>query len=128
MIVDALSLYHPDVAVPFFQSGAGFNKKVAVLVHSPVNLLAGEINKLITDFFASISSKYKRIHDRFDANCDKLCEIGVGDPCNFRRWLFSALLYFISNNAMISVNHEILTEVVGEKHGMGINIFTGGKR
>jgi hypothetical protein len=133
MIVDALSLYHPEIAYFFTQffSKLGTdndNKRVALLIHLPVNLINRNINKLITGFFSSDTSKYKFIYERFDKDCDRLCEIGVGDPCSLRRWLFSTMLALAPKEGMSPDNHEIMEEHVGPKYGMNTQVFSGRRR
>jgi hypothetical protein len=88
LIVDAISLFHPDLHERLASSEISSHENVAILILSPVSSKALEVNDLIENV---IDSKMKRAYWRYVESLDEKCEIGLGGLCNLRRWLFAIL-------------------------------------
>ncbi|MGB0385941.1 MAG: hypothetical protein ACPGWR_14065 [Ardenticatenaceae bacterium] len=88
IIVDSISLFHPILAQILSSSDLGSNKRVAILVVSPINTNTLPINQLIEQ---TVDSYMQMTSVRFEEDFDKLCELGVGDLRTLRRWLYDIL-------------------------------------
>lgn len=88
IIVDSISLFHPILAQILSASDLGSNKRVAVLVISPINSSTLQLNQLIEQ---TVDSYMQMASIRFEEDFDKLCELGVGDLRTLRRWLYDVL-------------------------------------
>jgi hypothetical protein len=88
LILDAISLFHPDLHQILLQSAISSSGRVAILVLSPVSFDRIRVNRLIEK---RIDSQIQLAFSRFDRHLDVLCELGAGDLRFFRRWLFGIL-------------------------------------
>lgn len=88
LIIDAVSLFHPMIRQGISRSEVGSNKRVAVLVVSPVDASIIPVNQVIEQV---IDLQLEGVLTRFDYELDHLCEIGLGDLRALSRWLFSVL-------------------------------------
>ncbi len=88
LIVDAVSLFHPGLRQKLAQSETASNERIAMLVLSPVNSRANQVDQLIEEV---IDSQMALAFSRFDEHLDRLCEIGVGDLRAIQRWLYTIL-------------------------------------
>jgi len=87
IIVDAISLFHPQVLNKLLKAEITSNENVAFLVLSPVNPLDIKANKLLEEIIKDqIEPAFLRFND-----LDKLCEIGIGDLRAMKRWFVSVI-------------------------------------
>lgn len=102
IIIDSISLHHPKIYRRLSGSGLFNREEVALLVLSPISQGAHESNNLLEQV---IRLNMNYAFDRFEQDCDLLCEIGVSDIRTFKRWFINML-------------HKITAE---EKRMLGIN-------
>ncbi|MBN8657126.1 MAG: trypsin-like peptidase domain-containing protein [Anaerolineae bacterium] len=88
IIIDAISLHHPDIYKRLSSSGLLTNDKTAVLIISPSNKNTLAKNNLIEKV---IRDNMEYAFDRFETKCDPSCEIGVVDVNAFKRWFINTL-------------------------------------
>lgn len=84
MIIDAVSLFHPELSNTLLQSGLASNDHVALFVLSPVSSNIIDVNRLIEE---EISAHHQWTFTRLYEHLDKLCEFGVGGMRTLQRWL-----------------------------------------
>lgn len=123
IVVDAVSMFHPDLRRILLRSEMGSNERVAMLVLSPVNSCAIPVNQLIEQ---EMSLHMQRAFARFSRHLDKLCEMGIGDLRALQRWLFTVLpeaAAIVQGNRPNPSNRKIIREQMGEPLGMEQVIF-----
>ena len=98
IIVDAISLHHPQIYKSLSSSGLLTNEKTAVLIISPSNKNTLANNDLIEKV---IRSNMEYAFDRYDRKCDPSCEIGVVDVHAFKRWFINTLHKISSEKQMM---------------------------
>jgi len=110
IIVDAISLFHPQVLNKLLKAEITSKENVAFLVLSPVNPLDIKANKLLEE---TIKKAIEPAFLRFNDDLDKLCEIGIGDLRAIKRWFVSVIpetAENITNPKMKSKNPGIMSE------------------
>jgi hypothetical protein len=126
LIVDAISLFYPQLRHLLFQSQVSSGHDTAVLVVSPLNGLDNQVNRLIEEKFKADSLLTLR---RFERNLDRRCEIGVGDIRTMKRWLFATLKDESSTSIRQKVNpnnQNLLSNILGRPPvGIEQSIFSG---
>lgn len=85
IIVDAISLFHPDLNEKLVKSGVSGNKNVAVLIVSPIDATTLPVNECIKKIFLN---DFDRAYSRLVDDYDHLCAIDLGDKLSLERWLF----------------------------------------
>lgn len=90
IIIDSVSLHHPQVYKRLSGSGLINKDKVAVLVLSPVSQSTIDSNELLEKVIRT-QMDMGYAFDRFERKCDLLCEIGVRDKRMFKRWFINML-------------------------------------
>jgi hypothetical protein len=91
VIVDALSLLHPDVRATFIKSGIG-NDKSPIVLMLPFGITALSTNRILEEkLHPHIQAHLKRFEEPDDEPLDALCAFGVAEPRSFRHWLASVL-------------------------------------
>lgn len=143
VIVDGISLFHPDIRRILMQVAARENKDVAVLVFSPVLLAQHPLDGNIEQELKEISDMaFPRFSDFFDT----LCEVGMNEQRRFQRWLFTSipelLLRFHNRASLSALLHKLgpqhmadllrtdfphPTNQYGEQKGMRL-VHPGGQR
>jgi hypothetical protein len=88
LLIDAISMFHPEFRDRFKNSEISSNRRMAILVVSPLNAHKLPLNNYIVD---ALEVRLEKLFDRFDRKMDRLCEVGVGDLRGLRRWLVFAL-------------------------------------
>jgi hypothetical protein len=88
LIVDAISMFHPMLRQSISQSGVCTNRRVAIVVVSPVNTSTLPVNRLIEQV---IDRQLETAFTRFEHEFDRTCEIGVSDLRSLKRWLYAIL-------------------------------------
>ncbi|MBN1874608.1 MAG: hypothetical protein JXA33_10295 [Anaerolineae bacterium] len=88
LVIDAVSIFHPEFARKLMQAEVGSHKRIAIVVVTPVNPQYYSINQVITEI---IETQMVSVFDRFDEELDRLCEVGIGNIRGLRRWFFSVL-------------------------------------
>lgn len=91
MVVDAISLYHPEI-LEIYSSLPIQSQNMAVLVIAPINYMDHQINHLVEQFIC----EHRFTSRRLSSPIDPLCEFSVGDLRSFNRWLFRFLREEIS--------------------------------
>ena len=118
IIVDAVSMFHPDLCHDLLHSELGSNEQVAMLVLSPVNPCTIPVNQHIEQ---GISSQMQRAFARFNTKLDELCEFNVGDLLTLRRWLLRVLpdvANAIEGQKMRPANRAMIDKRLGPPQGM----------
>lgn len=90
VIIDAISLFHPDIQKIFSRSQIISHKNIAILGIIPVNQeFLEKINQIeiLLKEFTSIWHAFQR----FDGNFDLPCEFGISKLQTMRRWLYDTL-------------------------------------
>ena len=87
LVIDALSLFHPDISRALHTPGFAEMNHLAILVLAPGGAYSAyqeELYKLILDEIAVETHNY---HLRFQDDSDPLCEFGIADDMTLRRRL-----------------------------------------
>jgi hypothetical protein len=108
LIIDAVSLFNPDLYQMLLDFGVGPSRNVAMITVSPVSFSQLPLNKQIEK---TIEPCNQYDFARLDERTDMLCEIGPGDLRVLNRWLFEALPKIedsIRNPVPILANLEML--------------------
>jgi hypothetical protein len=123
IIVDAVSMFHPMLSQLLLHSRLGADKRVAMLMLSPVDPNAIPVNQLIE---YETRSHMEQAFARFDRNLDRLCEFGVGDLRGLKRRLLTILpevAELIVHQRPNPSTLRIFREKVGEPSGVEQLIF-----
>lgn len=118
IIVDAISLHHPYIYNKLSNSGLLTNKKIAVLILSPMNEDARMNNALVKEI---IQSNMNYVFERFEQDVDPSCEIGMGDINNFKRWFMNALHHISTEKQSMPEANKRLMENKIEHKRQGMN-------
>lgn len=86
VIVDAVSMFHPELCHDFLSSRIDSSEQVAMLVLSPVNPCDIPVNEAIE---REIRERMKLAFAKFSAHLEKRYEFSAGNLLNLQRWLFS---------------------------------------
>jgi len=131
LIIDAISMFHPVLNKRVSRSGIGSNRRVAILVVSPMDTSRLPVNRLIEQV---IDLQMETAFTRFGDEFDRLCEVGVGDLRGLKRWLFAILPETAANvqrQKASPANLQRLQQMRGEEpSGIGPAdfMFLGGVR
>lgn len=128
IIVDAVSLHHPEIYKKLSNSGLLTNRKIAVLILSPMNEDMQMNNSLVQEM---IRSNMRYVFERFAHDADPTCEIRVGDTNSFKRWFINALTQIsIEKQKMPEVNMDRLNDIfpTNESRGLSPNPNLRGER
>ncbi len=86
-------MYHPRLKSILLESQLiGLNNPIAMIVVSPLKMKILKVNELLESHI--YNSSLKRAFDYYEKHLNPNYEFGIGDICNFRRWLFSTLPNF----------------------------------
>lgn len=88
MLVDELSLFHPDVRSAVKNSPMVIARNAAILTVSPFDNDVQPPQQILRD---ELKAELGGIFDRFASDFDPQCELGVSDECRLRRWLHQSL-------------------------------------
>lgn len=88
VIIDAVSLFHPDIRQALADSELMSNDTMAIVVMSPIDPMMHQANQVLE---GELRKRMKRAFARFHSRHDKMCEIGVGNLRSLKRW-FAAIL------------------------------------
>jgi hypothetical protein len=89
LIIDSLTLFHPDLRTILNESGLVHQSKIVPIVAPPPYYRSPEtLDNLLEDVMKMMLG---RPFFRYDDELDILCEFGVNHPRALRRWLFSVL-------------------------------------
>lgn len=88
MLVDELSLFHPDVRRAVKNSPMVSARNTAILTVSPFDNEVQPPQQILRD---ELKAELAGIFDRFATDFDPQCELGVSDECRLRRWLHQSL-------------------------------------
>ena len=88
MLVDELSLFHPDVRRAVINSPMVSARNTAILTVSPFENEVQPPRQILRD---ELKAELTGIFDRFATDFDPQCELGVSDECRLRRWLHQSL-------------------------------------
>lgn len=87
-IIDPISLFHQEVFNRVLQSQLFSDRRVAVLVLSPMNTSIMLVNTLLE---TAVNSRLEMFFSRFAKEYDRLCEFGGGSLVDLHRWIFTIL-------------------------------------
>jgi hypothetical protein len=85
LVVDELSLFHPEVRKALEQSPMVRSPHTAILTVSPFPAFAQA--QMLREEIKALPG----VFDRFELDYDPQCELNVGDECRVRRWLHQSL-------------------------------------
>lgn len=88
IIIDAVSLFHPDIRQTLADSELMSNDNIAIVVMFPIDPTMHQANQVLE---GELRKRMKRAFARFHSRHDKMCEIGVGNLRSLKRW-FAAIL------------------------------------
>jgi hypothetical protein len=88
MVVDELSLFHPDLREAFQNSPFFNNDQVAIVTISPFDPGGAPLEQLLE---AETRRKLAGAFDRYAVDYDPQCELAVGDERRLKRWLHLSL-------------------------------------
>lgn len=90
VIVDAVSLHHPDIRQHLKNSQVmGANSHAAMIVLSPLKADTLPVNQLLRTRL--YEAHLERAFNHFQAKLHPFWEFGVNDLCNLQRWLYATL-------------------------------------
>ncbi len=127
IIVDAISLFHPQVRETLLQAQITSKENVTILVLSPVNPYEIEANKLLEEI---IRHRMQAAFSRFDKNFDKFCEIGIGNLRTIKRWFFSIIpetIENITNQKPLLQNRQVFSRTMDSEGKSGYEELIFGK-
>ena len=87
MLIDEVSLFHPDLREAFRNSIFVNNDQVAIVTVSPFDTEREPLNQLLEETRKKLAGAF----DRYAVECDPQCELAVGDMHRLRRWLHGSL-------------------------------------
>lgn len=117
IVIDAISLHHPQIYKRLSGSGLLANDKVGVLILSPLSKNMRQSNNLVEEV---IRSNMDYAFDRFAIKCDPSCEIAIGDARIFKRWFINTLHKISAENQGMQERNKILIEELSP-HKRGID-------
>jgi hypothetical protein len=123
IIVDAVSMFHPQLCQDFLASGIDLSEHVAMLVLSPVNSCEISVNELIE---REICERMKRVLSHFRTRFNKRYEFSTGNLLTLQRWLSSILpgvTETVQRRRPTRSSLELVQEQVGPELGMGDFLF-----
>jgi len=88
MVVDEVSLFHPDLREAFQNSPFFNNDQVAIVTISPFDPGGAPLEQLLE---SETRRKLAGAFDRYAVDYDPQCELAVGDECRLKRWLHVSL-------------------------------------
>lgn len=88
VIVDSISIFHPDLYDMFRNSGISHDERISIIVLSPTNFRTTQVHRLIEETFRKDT---ERLFIRFNQGWDQFCEISATDLLTLQRWLFARL-------------------------------------
>jgi hypothetical protein len=88
MIVDEVSLFHPDLRETFQNSPFFNNDQVAIVTISPFDPGCAPLEQLLE---SETRRKLAGAFDRYAVDYDPQCELAVGDERRLKRWLHVSL-------------------------------------
>jgi len=89
LLVDAVSLFHPEIMQRLLETGLAANRNVALFVHSPLGAGTLPANQLIETEI--IRRTLWIAFTRFTDEMDRYCEFRWLDSAAMQRWLFAIL-------------------------------------
>ncbi len=89
IIVDAVSLMHPNLRHMLDQSMVASHDKVAVLIVAPISSSGTEIKQWME---REAQQQFEQMFRRFDYDLDHLCEIDIDNIRSMQRWMFRFFL------------------------------------
>ncbi len=88
VIIDIVSLLHPEIREIFIQSHVSSHKNVALLGLTPMSISTLEATNL---FLERIRYWMRNAFTRFSSDLDNTCDFGTSNMQAIERWLFNAL-------------------------------------
>lgn len=116
IIIDSISLFHPDIREHFIQSGLGTSRSSSILVVSPYSHSSHPVNYFLEQ---EIRLRIQATFNRYD-ELDLRCECGAAETRTLKRWLMNILPKASIIVQSGSPNPDILKQVrksVGKNKG-----------
>lgn len=130
IIVDELSLFHPDLREAFIQSPFFNCEQVAMVTVCPLDPGQSTANRLLE---SETRQKLALAFDRFAFDFDPQFEFAVGDERRLKRWLYASLPETLRNLREPRPDTKALKQFAGEmggerlRRGVGEHLFSGGE-
>lgn len=94
LLVDELSLFHPDLNEAFRSSPLFNNEQVAMVTLSPFDPRRRPFDQLLE---AQARRQLAGAFERYASDYDPQCELAVSDPRRLKRWLHTSLPETVTN-------------------------------
>ncbi|MCP3968262.1 MAG: hypothetical protein GY718_18275, partial [Lentisphaerae bacterium] len=88
VIIDIVSLLHPEIREIFIQSHVSSHKNVSLLGLTPMSISTSEVTNL---FMERIRYWMRNAFIRFSSDLDNTCDFGMSNIQAVERWLYNAL-------------------------------------
>jgi hypothetical protein len=88
LLIDELSLFHPDLTQALTNSPFCNNEQVAIVTISPFNPASSPVNQVLE---SEARRRLAGALERYATDFDPQCELAVGEERRLRRWLHSSL-------------------------------------
>jgi len=88
LLIDELSLFHPDLMQALTNSPFCNNEQVAIVTISPFNPASSPVNQVLE---SEARRRLSGALERYATDFDPQCELAVGEERRLRRWLHSSL-------------------------------------
>lgn len=128
LIVDALSMFHPDISEAVAKSEITSRPEVAILVVSPIDAAGLKVNSEIEN---ALHTVHPQAHQRFHTEFDRTCEIDLGNVRSLNRWLVNTIpdtARFVSTHHHVpnSRKRKQMQDTVNDATSTGIHrVFWG---
>jgi hypothetical protein len=125
MVVDGMSLFHPDLRAKVQRSELGSSQRTSLVVVSPLSPHHIPLSVLVEEH---IRHHLPRAFDRFENQFDALCEVGAGGVRQLKRWLLAALptvVETVQGERASPGQRKAMRERVGGPSGLAGPIFKG---
>lgn len=114
LLVDELSLFHPDLNEAFRSSQLSNNEQVAMVTLSPFDPHRRSFDQLLE---AEARRQLAGAFDRYASDYDPQCELAVADPRRLKRWLHASLPETVTNLREPRPDREALRAFFDEQLG-----------
>jgi hypothetical protein len=124
LVIDALSLFHEDLAEKIRELQMETSEVVATVVMSPLDAYANPIIKIIEK---EVKNHLQLAFQHYAMHMDRRYEIGVSNLTAFRRWIYSAIPEMSNIQKAQSANREYIRRYMGAPTGIEKLIFGSGE-